>query len=62
MSRRSGVPFSATEGKGETEDPGLNPPTTSVCLLGDPIPGEPSLSELPLDMRWGTTLLSLGDP
>ena len=26
------------------------------------MPGEPSLSELPLDMRWGTILFRRGDP
>jgi hypothetical protein len=54
----SARPFSATEGKGELVDPGLNPMTSVVLLLlGESIPGEPSRSELSLGIRWGTILL-----
>lgn len=55
------VLFSATEGNGDEVEPGLKPITRLVLLLGESTPGEPSLSELSLGIRWGTILPMRGD-
>jgi hypothetical protein len=62
MRRLSVALFSATEGSGVALEPGLKPLTSKVCLLGEPIFGDPSRSDPPLCIRTGTILLGRGEP